>query len=207
MIDEWFLKEFQKLALEGPRRVAIDAGANVGEWARWMALYFEHVVALEPDPRAVDAFRMAGMPAKCALLPVACGREPGVMPLYVRGGSQQSSLAAEHPIGGADQADVETIETRPVAVVTLDQIADLYRHTVIDLVKIDVEGSEGDVLAGIRGSALRHARFIIEVHDRKAEVGDELQRLGYGPLRVQRHPYADAHPNHLWLFVPPLEVA
>ena len=205
MIDEWFLKPFQDLALQGPRRLAIDVGANLGEWSRWMALHFEQVVALEPDPRAGRLFNEAGMPRHCALLPVACGRESGVMPYYVRGDSQQSSLCPEHPIGGADQATVQTIETRQVTVVTLDQIAELFQHTVIDFVKIDVEGSEADVLAGIRGPAFRHARLIIEVHDRKEQVGAELQRLGYGPLRIQQHPFGNAHPNHLWIFAPPLE--
>lgn len=205
MIDEWFLKPFQELALQGPRRLAIDVGANLGEWSRWMALHFEQVVALEPDPHAVREFREAGVPGKCALLPLACGREHGVMPLYVRGTSQQSSLQPEHPIGGADQAEVQTVETRPVTVVTLDQIAEMFRHTMIDFVKIDVEGSEADVLAGIRGPAFRRTRFIIEIHDRREEVGAELTRLGYDQLRIQQHPFGNAHPNHLWIFIPPLE--
>ena len=205
MIDEWFLKPFQELALQGPRRLAIDVGANLGEWSRWMALHFDQVVALEPDHHALSQFREAGVPGKCAILPVACGREHGVQTYYVRGMSQQSSLCPEHPIGGADQSAVETIDTRPITVVTLDQIAEMFQHTVIDFVKIDVEGSEGDVLGGIRGPAFRHARLIIEVHDKRDEVGAELQRLGYGPLRIQHHPFEGAHPNHLWLFVPPLE--
>lgn len=170
-----------------------------------MALHFEQVVALEPDPAALAAFGQGGVPGCCCLLPLACGREHGVMPYYVRGTSQQSSLEPEHPIGGADQAEVETVETRPVTVVTLDQVAELFRHTVIDCVKIDVEGSEADVLAGIRGEAFRHARFIIEVHDRAEQVGAELKRLGYDQLRIQRHPYGNAHPGHFWIFVPPLE--
>lgn len=207
MTDEWWLGDFQASALEGPRRVAIDVGANVGDWSRWMALHFEHVVALEPDPRALAEFRNAGLPGKCSLLPVACGREHGVMPYYVRGESQQSSLCQEHPIGGAGAAAVETVETRQVTVVTLDEVAGLFEHTVIDFVKIDVEGSEGDVLAGIRSPAFRHARMIIEVHDRRQAVGLELERLGYVNLRVKRHPYSDAHQNHFWLFVPPLEQA
>ena len=207
MLDEWFLKPFQDAALEGPRRLAIDVGANIGDWSRWMSLCFEQVVALEPDPRALREFREAGIPGRCCLLPLACGKERGVMPYYVRGTSQQSSLEPEHPIGGADQTEVATVETKQVTVVTLDQIAEMFRHTVIDFVKIDVEGSEGDVLAGIQSDAFKHTRFIIEVHDRRQEVGEQLQRLGYGPLRIQQHPYQNAHPNHLWLFVPPLEQA
>ena len=56
MNEEWFLEEFEARALLGPRRLAIDVGANVGDWSRWMARHFEQVVALEADPRAIDGF-------------------------------------------------------------------------------------------------------------------------------------------------------
>jgi len=202
MIDEWFLREFQELALRGPRRAAIDVGANLGEWSRWMALHFEQVISAEPDPRARRLFYAAGAPRQCALLPIACGRESGVFSLHMREQSAQSSLLESHPVEAG--AAVQSI---PVTVATLDQVAALCQHTVIDFVKIDVEGAEADVLAGISSQAFRRARLLIEMHDRDTEVGLELQRLGYSDIRIRQNPYASAHENHKWIFVPPLEPA
>lgn len=199
-MEEAFLGEFMAAALNGPRRLAIDVGANKGDWSRWMALHFQQVVALEPDARAVTQFRASGVPPRCALLPVACGAERRLATLYGRESPLQSSLDADHPITQAT-----TVETPQTNVVTLDMVSALFRHTVVDLVKIDVEGHEAEVLAGVRSDDFRAARWIIEVHDRLKEVSRELKRLGYDEVRKMNHPYQGAHQGHCWLFVPPLE--
>lgn len=208
-MEESFLQDFMARAALGPRRVAIDVGASTGEWTRWMAGLFDWVVALEPDPRALTGIYRGGCPPTAHVWPMACGATMGRMDYHLRRDSRQSSLAVEHPIGGADQCDAPVEAVRPVRVVTLDwvaQVADvLFDGQPIDFVKIDVEGGEADVLAGIQGPAFRRARFIIEVHDTAQAVGLELQRLGYDKLLTQRNPYPSAHPNHLWLFLPPLE--
>ena len=205
MNEEWFLADFQARALLGPRRLAIDVGANIGDWSRWMALHFEQVVALEPDPRAVSSFRRAGVPMNCVLLPVAAGGCRATTEFCLRDDHRQSSLEESHPIGGGDQRAVGVVERRRTAVVTLDWVADIFPEDVIDFVKIDVEGSEASVLDGIRSDRFRRARLIVEVHDRVLEVADELQRLGYDKLLIKKHPYESAHPNHQWIFLPPLE--
>lgn len=205
MNDEWFLQDFQARALMGPRRLSIDVGANVGDWSRWMAGYFDCVVAIEPDPRAIESFRRRGVPSACSLLPVACGARNEIADYYLRDQHEQSSLCERHPIGGGDQRLVNVTDRRRTAVVTLDQIAELFSAFVVDFVKIDVEGTEADVLSGIQGPLFRRARFIVEIHDRAHEVGVELQRLGYDKLLRVQHPYKSAHRGHEWLFLPPLE--
>lgn len=205
MSEEWWLAEFQARALLGPRRLAIDVGANIGDWSRWMARHFEQVVALEPDPRAVASFRRSGVPTNCILLPVAVGGGRRTAEYCLRDDHRQSSLDESHPIGGGDQQAVEVVERRRTAVVTLDVIADLFPADEIDFVKIDVEGAEAQVLDGIQSDRFRRARFIIEMHDRDREVGLELERLGYDKLLIKQHPYDSAHANHKWIFLPPLE--
>ena len=211
-MEETFLEEFQTLAAaSGPRRVAIDVGANMGDWTRWMASYFDEVIALEPDWRARGNMRQLGIPANALLLPVAAGAAAGQADFYLRDDHRQSSLQAEHPIGGGDQRDVSTVEVEKVGVVTLTQVAEwaelLWPGHKVDMVKIDAEGFEHEVLAGAASISplFDSTRWIIEVHDRINEVGEQLDRLGYENIRVLKHPNPGAHPRHLWVYVPSLE--
>jgi FkbM family methyltransferase len=208
-MEEFFLQDFQARAALGPKRVAIDVGASSGEWTRWMALLFSEVIAIEPDPRSLANLYRSGCPPTAHVWPVACGASMGRRQYHLRKDSRQSSLDATHPIGGADQCDAPVEATREVNVVTLDWVAEqaaiICDNQPIDFLKIDVEGSEADVLAGIQSPLFRRARMIIEVHDTAEAVGRELQRLGYDKLLTKRNPYPSAHPNHLWIFLPPLE--
>jgi hypothetical protein len=74
----------------------------------------------------------------------------------------------------------------------------------VDFIKIDVEGGEEDVLAGIETLAEQYdtTRWIIEVHNTREAVGREIQRLGYDKVRVLAHPHETAHPGHCWVFIP-----
>ena len=162
MIEEWVIGDLMNLALEGPRRLAIDVGANIGEWSRWLSGRFGCVVAVEPDPRATAMFQHMGVPQKCFILPVACGDSCRMDEYQIRHTHEQSSLLREHPIGGADQAEVKTVAAVPVRVVTLDWIADTFASDSIDLLKIDVEGMEEAVLRGWDPKALRPWIVVVE---------------------------------------------
>jgi len=209
--EEAFLEEFQTLAALGPRRVAIDVGANLGDWTRWMASHFDEVVALEPGWRARGMMRQLGVPTNALLLPVAAGAVCGAADFYIRDDDRQSSLLPEHPIGGGDQRVVATVEVKKVGVVTLAQVAEwaevLWPGHKVDLIKIDTEGSEHEVLSGVASVSplFDSTRWIIEVHDRVDEVRVQLERLGYSKIRVLRHPNPGAHPNHLWVYIPARE--
>lgn len=207
-MEEEFLDEFRELALQGPCRVAIDVGANQGDWTRWMAPRFERVIACEPDWRAEEAMRWLGLPHNATLLPVAVGRRIEQQKYFLRGDTKQSSLGASHPIGGSGQEEVETVEEADVGVVTLDLLCHLswllHPGGAVDLIKIDVEGGEEDVLAGVETLAEQYdtTRWIIEVHNTREAVGREIHRLGYDKIRVLPHPHKTAHPGHCWVFIP-----
>lgn len=202
-MSEHWLAEFQERALDGERRVAIDIGANRGEWTRWMADWFDFVLAVEPDPRAFAALQ-ANVPENVHCLQVAASDRHGVADFHLRPDPLQSSLLVDHPIGAGDQADAPVAETIGITTLPLDFLrficGDRGGSTAIDFVKIDVEGAEALVLAGATPEWFRSTKFLIEIHDTAEEVGQQLRRLCRDDIRIMKHPEPAAHPQHFWVF-------
>ena len=108
------------------------------------------VVALEPQ-RLFHAFLRRDLPASVTLLPLAAGRAPGRATLAVsRLHPTVSSLAAGfaermRAAPGFERVAWDAAET--VEVTTLDAL--IAEHGLPRFVKIDVEGAEAEVLAGL----------------------------------------------------------
>ena len=209
-MSEEFLEEFRDLAVAGPRRVAIDIGANCGEWTRWLAERFDHVIAVEPDPRALASLRV-GLPPNVHVMELAAGEKHGAADFYLRPDALQSSLLEQHPIGGSGQEDAPVVQKIGVVTVPLDFLRfvakDRFGCDAVDFVKIDCEGAEAAVLSGATPDLFPGTRWLIEVHDTRESVGLQLQRLGRDEVRVMPHPAPEAHPQHFWIFSGPPDEA
>jgi FkbM family methyltransferase len=167
-----------------PTDIVADVGANVGVHAVACARLVREgtVYAFEPDPRNADALRdharMNGVAARMQVVESAVGAEPGTV-MFAAAGSLMSSVG--------NLWDADATDLRPVPVVTLDDVLE----DGVDVLKIDVEGYEGEVLAGARGlladSRKRPRVIYLEVHlallDRTNHSPDELrgtlQAAGY----------------------------
>jgi FkbM family methyltransferase len=127
--------------------VAIDVGANIGNWtsALLAARPSVTVYSFEPSQAAFDILkkRFAGVPA-VYLQQMAVGRTEGAATLWANSpGSGLGSLEKRR----LDHHGLEFAHFEEVPVTTLDA----WLETVSDrpaLLKIDVEGRELDVLAG-----------------------------------------------------------
>ncbi|MHB8694004.1 MAG: FkbM family methyltransferase [Solirubrobacteraceae bacterium] len=133
-----------------PGDVVIDVGANVGVYTLLAARAVGpsgRVYAVEPDPRNFELLSeniaLNGL-HNVVPLPLATGAVPGRATLFRdRENAGLHSLAAANLEVAADSACVE--------VVTLDEI--VHRHGIrrVDVLKLDVQGAEGAVLAGAAG--------------------------------------------------------
>lgn len=197
-MEETWLEELQEHLLDGPRGVAVDIGANVGEWTTWLGEHFATVLAFEPDPRAFEVLN-ANKPKNAICVNAAVADKTGTATLYMRPSPLQSSITETHPIGGGSQADAPVIEEIEVPTCRIDDLLDICGGQ-IDAVKMDIEGAEALVLPAAVDIRWRRARWLVEVHDTRKPVGEFFQRMNFQNVLVQPHPYQDAHPEHLWVF-------
>ena len=136
----------------GPGRLAFDVGSHVGDRIGSFRRCGARVVALEPQPLCARVIReVHGEDAGVTLVEAACGPAPGRLTLHINSANPTVTTASADFVKAADGAGGwegqvwdRTIE---VPVTTLDELVARYGRP--DFVKIDVEGFEADVLAGL----------------------------------------------------------
>lgn len=188
---------FETEILRGIRRpadrtpVLIDVGANIGTCTLWFKKKFpdSRVVAIEPDPALVPLL-LKNMSAffDVKVVPAAAWHSEGRMELHTDGvcGSRLSEIG-------------DAASNLPIAIVpTIDVLRIIPNY--VTLLKIDIEGSELEVLRRLRTRLGRSIDYIhIEVHEivgtprRLLQVLSILTDAGYdyhiAPLHTDPHPY------------------
>jgi FkbM family methyltransferase len=135
-----------------PGNLAFDIGSHVGDRIGSFRRQGARVVALEPQPLCARAIRAiyAGDP-DVVLVESACGPKPGRLTLHINSANPTVSTASTDFVKAADGAGGWEGQTWDqsidVPVTTLDTL--IAAHGAPDFVKIDVEGFEGDVIAGL----------------------------------------------------------
>ena len=166
----------------GPGDLAFDIGSHVGDRIGAFGRLGARVVALEPQPDCALVIRtLYGDDSEVTLIEAACGREPGRIVLHVNSANPTVTTASVDFIAAAEGAggwegqvwDCE-IEAE---VTTLNDLVGRFGRP--RFVKIDVEGFEGDVLAGLSESlpALSFEFTTIQ-RDIAIRCVDRLQELG-----------------------------
>jgi FkbM family methyltransferase len=186
----------------------IDCGANLCTWTKWLAPGYKFVHVVEPFQEAIDA---AGtLPENAKLHLVGAWSEEaqihfGVYSpshlLFAQEGCESwfSEIGTNGPIG--PNSLVLPCQTLDSLVPEKDEIT---------FIKVDVEGSEYQVMLGaseiIRQS---HPFMIVEIHSRlNGPKIEEMLRAENYEIEIVRSPF-DAHQNtphwhnHYWLVCSP----
>jgi len=185
--------------LAEPGSLAVDAGANIGFFARELASAVGpsgRVLAFEPDAAncAVlqDVLRRGGH-ANASVVMAALGEKDGTVQLH---------LNADHPADHRVYAAAGHEAGPRVPLRSLDQVlAQEGGGRPLSVVKIDVQGAELRVLRGMRQTLLRHprARLLLEFDPAMLaesgasaeELADFLRGLGFLAYRLGPGPAAE----------------
>lgn len=177
----------KKKFLVGDGVVALDIGANIGvytvEWARLMHGWGE-VHAFEPQRPVYYA--LAGNIAinncfNADAQPFAIGAKNGLVSVprfdYTKNASFSGVTLRDDPHPHQPLSAAKLTKTYPVKMRCIDSFA-LPR---VDLMKIDVEGMEGDVVEGARGTIerCRPVIFIEHIWTGPEAIQDQLGSFGY----------------------------
>jgi FkbM family methyltransferase len=171
-------------------RVAVDLGANIGI----SALYFltrnacSHVYSWEPDPRNVARLRrnLHGFENRYQLEEAAVSLSTGTAKFGVEPIGRYGTLELDAPTGHPATALIE-VETKAIDEI-LGQVID--RHEQIDILKVDVEGSEERLIGGISEEHLGRIRTIVYETDASApfHVDRFIHHFSSKTNRLDRRP-------------------
>jgi FkbM family methyltransferase len=142
-----FYSEFIK-----PGATVFDIGAHVGSRTRTLLSLGAHCIAVEPQPLFARVLaRMFDNNARVSLIAQAVGREPGKARMQISSRHPTVSTLSAQWIDQVQDTQgfthVQWDHTIDVPVTTLDILIDEYG--VPDFCKIDVEGMESEILAGL----------------------------------------------------------
>ncbi len=174
--------------------VVVDLGANVGYYALEECRRVGpggRVIAVEPDPRNLPTLRKNlqafGFEDRSEVHPFAIADEPGERRFQLGTETNLSRLEGYGSDGSADRG-------HPVRVESLDSLLGSLGLETFDFLRMDIEGAEMEVLAGMSGAARAArpgARILMEVHPQhyrdRSQMKASLQSVvdaGFHPVAV-----------------------
>ena len=185
--------------LVDPRRAAIDIGAAEGIYAFHLQRLARHCIAFEPNPSSYSELKRAlpqvelHQAAVSAMDDCATLRVPVVSGVPYRG---WGTIAAKNQFDELQPHSVQEVKVRTVC-------PDRMELGDIGFIKIDVEGHEVDVLAGLAGTLARCLpNLLVEIGDTSrggslAHVRQRLDPLGYTALMLDSNGVLRVVPNDI----------
>lgn len=149
--------------------VVVDIGANIGTFSLFAAQYADKVYAVEPEPHNLEALKnninINNMNDKVIPIPYGISDFKGTAVIHDSGGG--SSIKDDGSFG----AEIE--------IMTLDNLFTLYQIESVDVLKVDVEGSELEIILGASKESLNKCKYITMEFDIRtgSSLGQITQRL------------------------------
>ena len=172
--------------IEKPDPVVLDIGANDGEHTQMFLNLFQraNVYSFEPDPRACARYLLR-LPrhARAHLVRMAVGAQDGTTMFYSSQGAPSEEWARRLPNGWDLSGSIRrpkahlvvhpwcSFEPIRVPVTRLDTWTSQHLPGNIDFIWADVQGAEGDLIAGGRDTLSRTQYFYTEYSNHELYEG------------------------------------
>jgi len=145
--------------------IVFDIGANIGVLTLLMATHRTGVSihSFEPEPRNFrqlqENIRLNQLDSRVSAHQIALGENEGEVALHIRGHAGEGRHSIAESSGATDEI---VVELKTCARFAVEQQA------MPDVLKIDVEGAEGQVLAGVVGLNQSHPPrdIFLEIHSK-----------------------------------------
>ena len=179
---EFFVyNKYKDFNLEGCENV-IDAGASVGLFTQYMLNKgAKQVASIECDDRSIVALfsNFIGNP-KVKIIGMALSDIDGEKELYWK---EDNPLVNSLDINGSEFSTQDNPNSKTVKTTTLETLISNLNWDKIDLLKIDIEGSEWDIINTTSNDAFQSIdKILLEYHwpkGRLQSVISRLQSLGF----------------------------
>jgi FkbM family methyltransferase len=152
-----------------PPKVIVDAGAYTGLSAAYFASRYPEakVIAIEPNGANFDLLvRNTSGLANVHAVRAALWSNNGSVELADPGQGEWAFRVAEINDSDSIKLSFEGVTRNRIPAITIPEIMNRYCLSYIDLLKLDIEGSEKEVLAGSAPWIAHVGAICIELHDR-----------------------------------------
>lgn len=153
--------------------IVVDIGANIGSFTLFAAsLGAKKVIAVEPEPHNLELLRRnieehQSITPDCEFIIDNHG---------IAGRSDSAFITNDH--GDSRVSDVKEAGKTQITLITLEQLFKKLRLEYIDVLKIDIEGMEGDVLINTPEHIMNLCRYITLEYDQHShDLGAIVEKL------------------------------
>lgn len=141
------------------------------------------VFGFDPTPNSITWVLETPTPERFQFFPYGLGNRDSIEQFFMPKNPNEVSGSIVH------QSNVSKSNTIPVEIKTIKTISAKLGHTRIDVLKIDIEGSEYEVIDSIIDSQLTIRQLLIEFHDRLLDDGysktqNAIQKLNSAGYKV-----------------------
>jgi FkbM family methyltransferase len=222
-LEATFMREARR-APPSTRIVAIDVGANAGQWSKAWRQFAEESAArgvpfelhiIEPQPTFRASLTQLAASINATFLSVAAAKQDGTAAFHIdEPGSQGASLARQHE----NEMQIGTVPVRTINLAAYLRRTLSSRQPMLSFLKLDVESLEFSLLPWllVQGALCDVTHLLIEWHLNLLPLGQRLSglglRLGFGALLQEgcatppRAVYHDEYvPNNFGVPVPGLQ--
>ena len=124
------------------------------------------ILAFDPTPISLKWIEKKKLPYNFFFFPIGISDKNGIEKMYF-----PKNHAVSYGIFNWDTEDKDEIM---VEMQTLERIAEQHGHKFIDILKMDIEGSEFVVLNSLDFKKIQFGQILVEFHERFLENGNEI---------------------------------